>query len=390
MHNKGEVYVFPNTLVSVKSSFFNEPTATFINDGEVYLYDDLKNDGILDFIEDSGLTIFKGSHIQKIHGSQPIYFNDILFQNTSEEAPFHLYNQINAYGLVNFSNGIVHNDNLGGTFVFREKAAHTNTSDFSHVNGIVEKIGDKDFIYPIGDGGYYRFAAVKTIDTLINYQIKYYLKNSDDLFPHNLRSGIVSLINNKEYWTIDPTGPEQDIMISLSWREETSQEEIIAAPKEDNIHIVRWDVETNMWVDEGGIVNINEKTVTTGVSKFGVFTLARVKGNENLPCEIIVYNAVTPNNDGVNDYFRIDNTNNTCAQNLNVQIFNRWGVKVFESKNYGVEGNVFRGYSEGRSTLNSDNLLPSGTYFYVLNYEYESDNGLKHQKKAGYLFLSGN
>ena len=391
MHNKGEVYVFPNTLVSVKSNFFNEETATFVNDGEVYLHGSLKNDGVLDFIDVSGLAVFTGSKLQKIEGDEPFYFNNILFQNTSEAAPFQLYNEINAYGLVNFQNGIVDSDNYGGAFIFRESANHTNTSDLSHVDGTVEKEGDEDFIFPIGDGGYYRFAGVSSLGTSNHYKAKYFLENSNFQYSHNLRSDIVTQINNKEYWIIEPSAnPDEDIMISLSWREETTPEEVIAAPQEGNIHIVRWDEEANMWIDEGGVVSTNDNTVSTAVNKYGVFTLARVKGDDILPCEIVVYNAVTPNNDGINDYFRIETTDSSCAQNLSVQIFNRWGVKVFESDNYGVGGNVFRGYSEGRVTVNGDKQLPSGTYFYVLNYDYDTNNGIKRHKQAGYLYLSGN
>ncbi len=391
MHNKGEVYVFPNTLVSVMSDFFNEPTATFVNDGEVYLHGDLKNDGVLDYIDASGLVIFTGIKKQKILGAEPLYFSNILFQNTSEATPFQLYNEINADGLVSFNNGIVDSDNFGGAFIFRANANHVNTSDFSHVDGGVEKTGDKDFNFPIGDGGYYRFAGLSALETPKNYKAKYFLENSNFLFPHHLRSDIVAQINNKEYWTLEPiASTEENIMISLSWREETSQEEVIAAPQEERIHIVRWDEEANKWIDEGGVVDLNDKTVSTSVNKFGVFTLARIKSNINSPCEILVYNAVTPNNDGINDYFRIERTDNTCAQNLKVQIFNRWGIKVYESNNYGYGGNVFRGYSEGRVTINDDKQLPSGTYFYVINYDYNTNEGVNHHKQAGYLYLSGN
>jgi len=50
------------------------------------------------------------------------------------------------------------------------------------------------------------------------------------------------------------------------------------------------------------------------------------------------------------------------------------GVKVYETTNYDPNGdgsvNVFNGYSQGRVTIGKNSKLPSGTYYYVVNYEY--------------------
>lgn len=388
--NKGILYVSTGTEFSTVKDLDNTEEGEFLNDGEVFIYRNFNNDGIVDFYGNTGLTRFIGNAPQEISGSKDSYLYNVYFDNISEEAPFHLSGMLNVGGLVDFYEGIVDNDTYGGSFTFANEADHVNTSDFSHVDGLVYKLGNTAFTYPIGDGGYYRFAGISDPLSQNTYRAKYYLENSDMDYPHELRPDIITHIDNKEYWTIEPLGEVEDIMITLSWREVTTPEEIIEEPQEENIHIVRWDEETNMWIDEGGVVNTDEQTVTTAVSKYGIFTLARVKSDDILPCQVVVYNAVTPNGDGVNDYFRIDKSNSTCAKNLNVQIFNRWGVKVFETNNYGVDGDLFRGYSEGRATLNKNGQLPTGTYFYVLDYEYEVDNGTDRHKEAGYLYLNGN
>ena len=56
--------------------------------------------------------------------------------------------------------------------------------------------------------------------------------------------------------------------------------------------------------------------------------------------------------------------------------------------NYGAPGQVFDGYSSGRLTVQEQSQLPSGTYFYVLEYDYEQGDGLKKHQKAGYIHLS--
>ena len=46
---------------------------------------------------------------------------------------------------------------------------------------------------------------------------------------------------------------------------------------------------------------------------------------------------------------------------------------------------VFRGQSEGRSTLNKNEGVPDGTYYYILKYVDEEN---KTHDKAGYLYVS--
>ena len=99
-------------------------------------------------------------------------------------------------------------------------------------------------------------------------------------------------------------------------------------------------------------------------------------------CTIEVFNAISPNGDGVNDEFHIKGLE--CYPNNTVEIYNRWGVKVFETTNYGSNGNVFKGYSDGRTTISRNEKLPTGTYFYILQYE---DAG-KRIQKSSYLYIS--
>lgn len=388
--NTGVLSVSEGTEFSTVEDFSNTSSGEFYNDGESFIYRGFRNDGVVDFYGSTGLTRFIGSSPQQISGARPSYFYNIYFDNASGQEPFHLSGEIEAFGLVDFYRGIIDIDNYGGLFTFGNGASHVNTSDVSHVDGPVQKDGSEGFTFPIGDGGYYRFSGISEAPSQGTYRSKYYLENSGELYGHDLRPDVVSLIDDREYWTIEPVASTDDVMVTLSWREATTPPAIISTPQEGNIHIVRWDAESNMWVDEGGAVDIDNRTVTTAVSDYGVFTLARVKSEDILPCDVVVYNAVTPNGDGINDFFRIDNTNSSCAKNLKVKIFNRWGVKVYETNNYGANGNVFDGHSEGRATVQGSSQLPTGTYFYILDYRFDSGDGEKSHKQAGYLYLNGN
>nr|WP_297919107.1 gliding motility-associated C-terminal domain-containing protein [uncultured Allomuricauda sp.] len=100
---------------------------------------------------------------------------------------------------------------------------------------------------------------------------------------------------------------------------------------------------------------------------------------------IIIYNGITPNGDGSNDYFQIIDIEN--FPNNTVQIFNRWGVLVYETDNYGQGNNVFRGISEGRLTIAQDRNLPSGTYFYIITFPEENPGKPRYN---GYLYINRN
>ncbi|MGB5666371.1 MAG: gliding motility-associated C-terminal domain-containing protein, partial [Maribacter sp.] len=99
--------------------------------------------------------------------------------------------------------------------------------------------------------------------------------------------------------------------------------------------------------------------------------------------DVEVFNVITPNGDGVHDVLTIsgldDNPNNT------LRIYNRWGVLVYSTKAYNTEGNVFDGTSEGRVTINTDNKLPVGTYFYILDYEVTTG---KTKSITGYIYIN--
>ncbi|TDE54939.1 gliding motility-associated C-terminal domain-containing protein [Flavobacterium sp. GT3P67] len=100
-------------------------------------------------------------------------------------------------------------------------------------------------------------------------------------------------------------------------------------------------------------------------------------------CALKVFNALSPNGDGSNDIFYIRGLE--CYPNNTVEIYNRWGVKVYDAQGYDNNNIVFRGMSEGRGTINQSEGLPTGTYFYIIKY---SDLDGKGIDKSGYLHLN--
>jgi len=105
---------------------------------------------------------------------------------------------------------------------------------------------------------------------------------------------------------------------------------------------------------------------------------------------VLVHNAFSPNGDALNAKFIIDNIEDTaCYPENTVEIYNRWGVLVYETKNYNNTTNAFDGISQGRSTISESSGLPAGTYFYILNYtSFDGNGNIQTNKKDGYLYLT--
>jgi gliding motility-associated-like protein/uncharacterized repeat protein (TIGR01451 family) len=100
-------------------------------------------------------------------------------------------------------------------------------------------------------------------------------------------------------------------------------------------------------------------------------------------CEIEPFTGMSPNGDGDNDVFYIRGLE--CYPDNTVEIYNRWGVLVFERNNYNNTDRAFKGISEGRVTINQSETLPEGTYFYILRYKKNASNGYQ---KTGYLYIN--
>ena len=87
--------------------------------------------------------------------------------------------------------------------------------------------------------------------------------------------------------------------------------------------------------------------------------------NDAISDTLFIPNIFTPNGDGKNDYFEIIGMDNLCITLHKLMVFDRWGLKVFESvgKQFKWDG------------TNNENTLTEGVYFYVLEGEEFTRSG---------------
>jgi gliding motility-associated-like protein len=72
-------------------------------------------------------------------------------------------------------------------------------------------------------------------------------------------------------------------------------------------------------------------------------------------------NAITPNGDGINDKWIVFSA--SCANSAKVQVFNRYGSKVYASQNY---------QNDWQGTY-KEKAIPDGTYYFVV--DLKQNNG---------------
>jgi gliding motility-associated-like protein len=125
--------------------------------------------------------------------------------------------------------------------------------------------------------------------------------------------------------------------------------------------------------------NTSEQSTAITVSDTGLYTVIVTIPSETCARQdsfhvvlkicfepLLMVNAFSPNSDGVNDVFKAKQT--FKYDEFNLLIYNRWGLKVFESENPFFEW-------DGKSS--GGNELSSGTYFYVAKYAHKDKSDLQ-------------
>jgi large repetitive protein len=107
--------------------------------------------------------------------------------------------------------------------------------------------------------------------------------------------------------------------------------------------------------------------------------------------DVFITNGISPNNDTKNDVFVVKDKNNKVlfkeTDEINVHIYNRWYVLVYQSENYIKDVEAKKGWYGGSNTgmrLDDGEFLPNGTYYYVV----ESKNKRLFNNKPAIGFIT--
>ena len=368
-------------------------------DSQIGIFGDLNNDG--EFTENGGeVGFYNQDEIQTITGTNAPEISDLIV-----DIPNDLEIEVNT--IVNtgvlFSQGRVVTPRIDPSISLDllNTDLYVNESDDTHVDGYTSYTGNNAYTFPIGDDFRLRPLGIEinAANNTSNAAYFYEDPNTPTTFNGFNREELdfdVSAVSPVEFWDLDG---EDSTRVTLTWDALSSVTNLI---DDDNdfteLFITGWSIEEEKWVNLGntnvvGTENAGELTSAPFIpNEYEVITFGGEIDRFITEYEIFVFNAISANEDDINAYFRIAGIKE--FPNNNLQIFNRWGVKVFEQDGYKEPeprngdkidpDSVFMGISNARATIKQGEKLPTGTYYYVLSYEVENI-GVK--KTAGYLYL---
>lgn len=380
-------------VLSTSYKFVGLSEAQVSSQGITYFFNDFHNDGFFESNSDKSHSVFENIKEESkiISGESISKFHHITWNSFGDNDGFTLRSNLDVYGQMDFVQGIVFMDEVQkttdhrtiGAIAVHNKSTAIGANDLSYVQGSIEKHGKHSYKFPIGDNNLYRPLVIAAVDcSKAAFRVRYVYGDQDFFSTRENKASIIKNINNQEYWVIDKdkktTGA---VFLSLSIDKRTLQ-------KSDNLEalsIVQWNEVLGIWEDKGGKIEKDGAYIGASVNlrpQTSVVTLAYVDKDQLLPGDVLVYNFVSANHDGKNDYLYIQNIHKYSS--TQVEIYDRWGVKVFAVKDYDkyADGstNVFTGMQNGKK-------LPSGTYYYVLKYQLGQEQQYRMITKSGNLHL---
>ena len=271
---------------------------------------------------------------------------------------------------------------------FLDTGFYTGESDLTKVIGYAAITNRQNFMFPVGDAQFYRPLVLNSQNTNSFAKCAYFFENTNNpnSLPGTYNTFEVSLdiefVNDLEFWRVEGTVLST---VQLSWNERSD----MARLTDDYTKIVPvgWSKLSQRWINlnsntpmgdlsQGFVTSApfvpdDYEIITLGVSKIPYEPLSKeVLSLENY--------FVSANGDGINDSFFIPELAD-FDQNY-VQIYDRYGIKVFEMENYTDE---FVGFSNRDNVPFNEGMgLPVGVYFYTISIP-EAD--LNYQ---GFLYLA--
>lgn len=239
----------------------------------------------------TGVTAFTGGSAQEIGGSLSTTFNILRINNTGgvtlNVTPADATILSNSLIL---TSGILHTSS-GNPIRLLDNATSGMGSSSSYVDGPMTKVGNDDFIFPLGKSGRWRRAAISAIsDSTTEVTAEYFAGPYANLTPI---SDSLTQISDIEYWDIDRTVTSDSLKLRLFWENATASDIINC----DYLTIAHW--KSGQWEKEASVVAGGSSCTGSGsgsietegwISSFSPFSFGGA-GGQALPVTLVSFDA---------------------------------------------------------------------------------------------------
>ncbi len=360
------IIIISSQIVYSQNSFHNVGDIQMHTNAKIGFHTDLVNDGTFDLNQGFvGFYNFNGG--RKVSGLNEAIFYDI---EVDVRDNLELFTSLGVTNELNFITGkiVTPRNNRSVLFDFIAHDMYFGEDDDRYIDGYASVISSQNFNFPIGDDFRLRPLILLSIPSLTDYyEAAYFYENPNSptffssSFDTTAKEIFLDKISRLEFWDLNGT---QDTEVTLTWDEASNVAALV-----DNINFLRvvgWNIINNQWSDLGNITvsgDLIEGTITS--SKFNPNDYEVLTIGSAVDSNLGVNYSISPNDDGINDFFVIPGIEN--QGNTYLEIYNRWGAIVYKSKDY---KNDWYGIADDNGmVVDRKKGVPDGTYFYILKLE---------------------
>lgn len=371
------IFFFQKKVIA-QTAFQNEGVVQMHVGSKIGFHTNLVNNGKFD--KNKGFTgFYHENKTLTVSGANKAVFNDLeigVLKNLE------LYTSLGVANRLSFLEGkvITPRNKADISLDFMSHDFYIGESNNRHVDGYVSVKGSSNFTFPIGHDNRLR-PMILLSQTNDLFEGAYFFENPNtpSIFNTNFetskKDSSLKNVSNFEFWDLNGTS---ETTITLTWDGQSSIVSI--ANKIEELRVVGWNKTTKIWENLGNTKitgNLDNGTISSipfVPNTYEVITIGSVSGKKTNNNYLI-----SPDKDNINDNLIIEGTEEYKHNVLS--IYNRWGILVFRAKDYKGE---FRGKSKGRSTIFVEEGLPTGTYFYII--EFGNTPKLGKQQK-GWVYI---
>jgi len=267
-------------------------------------------------MDNNAMVEYNGTAAQEIaedagDGGDSFTYTNLIINNTFGTSPqLTLEGVVQIEQLMTFTDGVVATS-AANILEFIDGADASAALDGSHVDGPVRKVGNDDFVFPVGDLGIWAAIEIDGLSGTTTFEAQYFHANHGD---HLDKVGLAN-VSTIEYWNLDRTGAVESANVTLHWGS-MARSFIDDGP---DLRVAHYNAATT-WEDYGqDAINFADPGSITvnAVNVFSPFTFGSLSNIRNpLPVELVSFDAKL-NGDKVdltwetatethNDYFLVE------------------------------------------------------------------------------------
>ncbi len=329
----------------------NSTTFDVSNDGGTTNYDvsltgNFTNNGT--FTSRNKSMTFNGTSAQSISGSSTSSFYNLTINNSSSTG-ISLSSPITMDGALTLTDGNIYSTSVN-SITLNSIATSTSGSINSYVDGPIIKIGNTDFIFPLGNNSKSRRLGISNLTGSETFTANYTNSAYSNTSSYNPEINPLGSVSKKEYWSLNKLGVTQ-ANVQLFW-ENATQSSITDCAE---LKIAYWDNSNSYWekannsddiATSGLCSGTNSGTISTTIplTDFGIFTFGST-GFISLPISLTSFNIIQKENvvkikwetisEKNNDYFTIEKSKDGINFELIDKVIgavNHFGSLLYETQ----------------------------------------------------------